>query len=162
MTTKRQMRALATRLLAAGLALALSPLAVAATAGDGALAPLAAALDDAEAHAAPLAEHAATASPAELTRPIDDEAGAFAATVAADQALTRVTRDNPAALPRGADTAMLAALNQAHAALSTYALARADGDRTTMRAAAGEAVEALGRAAALVEESRPYPLVHIR
>lgn len=145
------------------LALLLAPLAAAAaTPAGGALGPLAAALDDAEAHAAPLAEHAATASPAALTAPIDDEAGAFTAVVAADQALTRVVREQPAALPRGADTAVVAALNEAHAALSTYALARADGDRETMRSAARQAVEALGRADALVEEARPYPLVHSR
>ena len=144
-------------------AVMLAPLAAAAaTPAGGALAPLAAALDDAASHAAPLAEHAATASPAALTTPSDDEAGAFSAVVAADQALTRVVREQPAALPRGADTSVLAALNDAHAALSTYALARADGDRETMRSAAREAVEALGRADALVEESRPYPLVHPR
>ncbi|HEX6837499.1 MAG TPA: hypothetical protein VF334_13055 [Polyangia bacterium] len=138
------------------------PAAAAATLAGGALGPLAAALDDAAAHAEPLAEHAATVSPAALTTPIDDEAGAFAAVVAADQALTHVVREQPAALPRGADTAVLTALDQAHAALSTYALARADGDRETMRSAARDAVEAIGRADALVEEARPYPLVHSR
>jgi hypothetical protein len=136
--------------------------AAAATPAGGALAPLAAALDNAESYVAPLAEHAATASPAALTAPIDDETRAFAAIAAADQALSRVVREQPAALPRGADTGLLAALNEAHAALATYALARADGDRETMRSAAGQAVEALGRAGALVDEARPYPLVHPR
>ena len=123
---------------------------------DAVLAPLTSAVDDAQAHAAALAKHAAEASPATLAMPTDDEEGAASAIVAADGALDGIMHAVPSAMPRQTDLDVLAELGRAHDALGSYVQARLHGNRNLMRAAAADAMAALGRADALLGVERPH------
>ena len=138
----------------------LLPLAATGASAHGVLEPLVSALAEAQDHAASLAEHAATAPPASLTAPTDDEQAAFSALIAVNEALDEIVHHSPAALHRETDTALLTELNAARDALAAYASARMGADRKAMRLAAGDAVEALGRADALLDPDKPYGILH--
>jgi len=123
---------------------------------DGTLAPVTAAVDDAQTHVAALARHAATASPATLALPTDDEQGAVSAIVNADTALDHVMHGPTAVLPRETDLAVLTELDRAHDALGSYVQARLHANRNMMRASAADAVAALARADAILGADRPH------
>ena len=144
------------RRLFATLALTLLPLAARAAAPDAVLEPLTSAIDDAQTHAAALADHAAHAAPTTLTMATDDEQGALSAVIGAEAALARIMRATPAMLLQQTDVAITAELNRAQQALGSYLQARLRGNRNMMRAAAADAVEALGRADALVSAERTH------
>ncbi|HEX6836643.1 MAG TPA: hypothetical protein VF334_08725 [Polyangia bacterium] len=123
---------------------------------DGTLAPLTSAVDDAQGHAAALAHTAATASPATLAMPTDDEEGAISAVVRADGALDQIMHGPAAVLPRETDIAVLTELGRAHDALGSYVQARLHANRKLMRASAADASAALSRADAILGADRSH------